>query len=76
MADTNTTTTTEKVFNTRLILKNATEAEQTANANFVPKKGELIIYNVDSDGHNNPRLKIGDGTTAVNDLPFVAATVA
>ena len=35
--------------------------------NFIPKLGEIIIYE-DSDFL---RLKLGDGVTPVNDLPFV-----
>lgn len=36
---------------------------------FVPKPGELIIYDVD-DSHDSPRIKIGDGDNNVNELPF------
>ena len=35
----------------------------------IPKAGELIIYDVDAT-HTEPRLKIGNGTTSINDLPF------
>lgn len=34
--------------------------------------GELIIYDPDNT-HASPRFKVGDGTTKVNDLPFVEA---
>lgn len=41
--------------------------------NFVPKKSQIIIY--DGIKENDvyiqpPRIKIGDGITKVNDLPF------
>lgn len=38
--------------------------------NFVPLKGELIIYTTDESGNEIVKLKIGDGKTKVNDLPF------
>lgn len=41
---------------------------------FIPKKGEIIVYGT-YDSNNNkvadrPRLKVGDGISNVNDLPF------
>ena len=36
--------------------------------NFIPKLGEIIIY---EDSNFLRRLKLGDGVTPVNDLPFV-----
>lgn len=39
--------------------------------NFVPMKGEFIIYDRDLE-HDVPRLKIGDGSTRLIDLPFSA----
>ncbi len=38
--------------------------------NFIPLKGELIIYTTDENGNEIVKLKIGDGKTKVNDLPF------
>lgn len=41
--------------------------------NFIPKKGQIIIYDGIKENDNYtqpPRIKIGDGTTRVNDLPF------
>ena len=57
-----------KNFNTRIINKHDTE-ENWSKANFIPKQGELIIYDIDST-HDIERFKIGDGTTTVNNLPF------
>jgi hypothetical protein len=42
--------------------------------NFIPKLNELILYDgVLKDGIyiELPRLKIGDGVTKLNDLPFI-----
>lgn len=36
---------------------------------FTPLRGEFIIYDIDSN-HSATRLKIGDGVTNVNQLPF------
>lgn len=36
---------------------------------FIPKAGEIIVYDVDST-HLYPRFKVGDGVTSVVDLPF------
>lgn len=57
-----------KNFNTRIINKHDTE-ENWSKANFIPKQGELIIYDKD-DNYDIERFKIGDGTTSVNNLPF------
>lgn len=36
---------------------------------FIPKKGEIIIYDPD-DNYSYARMKIGDGVTNVTALPF------
>ena len=60
----------EKVLdNVRFTLKNDTEENWKKAVNFVPKKGEPIIYNKDAE-HNYSRIKIGDGITKVSNLPF------
>ena len=82
---------TEKTFNTRVLLKNDIEANWVKATGFSPKLGELIIYNAetendalptDSSGQtlrdyyiNYPRIKIGDGETNVNDLPFITDAI-
>ena len=64
----------EKRVNGRIVNKHATEAEWKANASFVPFKGEAIIYDID-DNYNFERMKIGDGTTTVEELPFVGTSL-
>ena len=43
--------------------------------NFIPKAGEEIIYDVDSK-YSYQRVKIGDGITNINDLPFYSSMPA
>lgn len=56
----------------RIQLKNDTEANWERAKNFVPLKGEIIIYSAD-DAHPFSRIKIGDGITTVTNLPFIDA---
>ena len=42
--------------------------------NFVPLKGEIIIYEKDENTPND-RIKIGDGETVVSSLPFVETEI-
>lgn len=56
----------------RIVLKHDTEANWRLATTFVPMNGELIIYDVDS-AHSYARIKIGDGITPVNSLPFFMA---
>lgn len=63
----------EKNFNNvRIINKHDTEANWIKATGFIPKQGELIIYDKDST-YNYERFKIGDGSTVVNSLPFADA---
>lgn len=62
----------EKEIKSRVILKHDTEAHWQLAINFTPKQGEIIIYDIDSN-HSYERIKIGDGTTNVNNLPFADA---
>ena len=56
--------------NARTMQKTSTEAEwQSVATTFQPLKGEVCVYLM-SDG--STKLKIGDGTTYVGALPFVA----
>lgn len=59
-----------KTIHTRIQLKNDTEANWNKATNFIPLDGEVIIYDVDAN-NSRPRIKIGDGTTTVSNLPFV-----
>ena len=80
-----------KTFNTRVQLKNDIEANWIKAVNFSPLLGEVIVYNAeaegdefpkDIDGQNlrdyyitYPRIKIGNGETNVNDLPFITDAI-
>ena len=66
----------------RIQLKNDTEENwnkagpKDGKPGFIPRKGELIIYNAESSNDNArpfPRLKVGDGITNVVNLPFFDA---
>ena len=61
---------TEKTIKSRIVHKHDSEANWNRATNFVPKQGELIIYDTDTN-HSYVRVKIGDGTTKVNLLPFI-----
>lgn len=61
-----------KTVGARIQLKNDTEANWKRAKNFSPLQGEVIIYSAD-DTHPFCRLKVGDGVTNVNDLPFIDA---
>lgn len=54
---------------TRIINKHDTAANWELAVNFIPKQGEIIIYDKDST-YNYERFKIGDGATLVSKLPF------
>ena len=60
---------------TRFQLKNDTEENWNKANNFIPLKGELIIYNAETgqnidNARRFSRLKVGDGVTPVTELPF------
>lgn len=57
-----------KTFQGRIVQKHDTKANWDKATNFVPLKGEIIIY----DDLN--KIKIGDGSTKINDLKFDTAT--
>lgn len=61
---------TEKNIMGRIILKHDTEANWNKATNFIPKLGEMIIYDTDAT-YNIPRIKIGNGNAKVASLPFV-----
>lgn len=64
----------EKTLKTRIIHKHDTESNWNKAINFIPKQGEIIVYDIDSN-HSYERIKIGDGVTNVNNLPFVISTL-
>lgn len=59
---------------TRLVNKHDIEANWLKATNFTPLQGELIVYDVD-ENYNYERIKMGDGITNVNELPFISPQV-
>lgn len=53
----------------RIVNKHDIEANWLKATNFVPMKGEIIVYDID-DVYDYERVKIGDGAKNVNSLPF------
>lgn len=60
----------EKVLSSRIIHKHDVAANWIKATNFVPKQGEIVVYDIDAD-YAYERIKIGDGVRNVNALPFV-----
>lgn len=56
---------------TRLVNKHDIEANWLKATNFTPLQGELIVYDAD-ENCNYERVKMGDGVTNVNELPFIS----
>lgn len=65
----------EQIFNTRIVHKHDTEANWNKAVNFIPKQGELIVYDPDAT-YTYVRVKIGDGVKTVGALPFIDDTKA
>lgn len=59
----------EKNIASRIVHKHDTEANWLKATSFIPKQGEIIVYDADST-YSYERFKIGDGTTVVSSLPF------
>lgn len=61
----------EKMIKSRFVLTHDTEANwNLIGQDFIPKAGELIIYDTD-DTHSIPRYKIGNDVDNINNLPFI-----
>lgn len=60
----------EKELKTRVQHKHDVEANWSKAVNFIPKAGEIIIYDID-ENNSYPRIKIGDGIKTVNALDFI-----
>ena len=58
-----------KTVKTRIVNKHDIETNWAKAVNFIPKKGEIIVYDED-DTYTCPRFKVGDGKTVVSSLPF------
>lgn len=63
----------EKNMNARIQHKHDIEANWNKALNFIPKIGEIIVYDID-ENCDYSRLKVGDGVTKVGDLEFVKAS--
>lgn len=61
-------------YNIKAVPFHATEAEWNSMS-YIPKQGEFIVYDVDSN-NTSPRFKTGDGVTDVKNLPFTLATIS
>jgi hypothetical protein len=59
----------ERELSSRIIHKHDSAENWAKATNFIPKQGELIVYDRDSN-YSYERFKIGDGITGVNTLPF------
>ncbi len=57
------------ILNARTIHLHDTEDRWNMTTNFIPKQGEVIVYDVDGN-YSYERFKIGDGKTDIKDLPF------
>lgn len=60
----------EKILKGRLVQKHDTAENWSKATSFVPKQGEVIIYDKDTT-HPYERVKVGDGSTLVSSLPFI-----
>ena len=60
--------------NTRLIHTHDTAANWDLCTTFIPKAGELIVYDID-EVYTYERFKIGDGSTTVTNLPFTTEAI-
>lgn len=60
----------EKTLNSRIILKHDIEVNWSNSINFIPKIGEIIVYDPD-ENHAAARVKIGDGVKTIVELAFI-----
>ena len=60
----------DKKVKTRIQSKHDTAVNWSAATGFIPLKGEIIIYDPDTE-YDYARVKVGDGETAVPNLPFI-----
>ena len=65
----------EKTMKARVQHKHDIEANWLKATNFTPLIGEIIVY-VPDENYDYPRIKIGDGKTNINSLPFVTKNYA
>ena len=60
----------QKYSYSRIIIKHDTEENWQKAEHFIPRKGELIVYDRDNN-YNYARIKIGDGERKVSDIEFI-----
>lgn len=60
----------EKNLNSRIVHKHDIEVNWSKATNFIPKIGEIIVYDPD-ENHAAARVKIGDGVKTVVELAFI-----
>ena len=65
----------EKEISGRIVLKHDLEENWLKATTFIPKQGDIIIYDID-ENYNYERLKIGNGTDIVSVLPFLDEDIA
>lgn len=65
----------EKTMKARVQHKHDIEANWLKATNFIPLASEIIVYDPD-ENYDYPRIKIGDGETNINALPFVTKDYA
>lgn len=55
--------------NSSAVITVNTSSYWAENSSYVPASGEIVIYD-DNDG-TSPKLKVGNGTSTINNLPFM-----
>ena len=60
----------EKDVKSRIQHKHDIEVNWNKATGFIPKAGEIIVYDADSS-YSYPRIKIGDGIKTVIELKFI-----
>ena len=65
---------TSRTLNARTIQLHDVESNWLLVKDFIPRCGEIIIYDPD-ENYNYSRFKIGDGKTGVNKLSFVVDSI-
>lgn len=63
----------EKYLASRITQKHDIEANWNKVVDFIPMRGEIIVYDIDAN-YDYERIKIGDGATTVVNLPFYLAS--
>lgn len=65
----------DKSMKARVQHKHDVEANWLKATNFIPLKGEIIVYDQD-ENNDYPRIKIGNGNDSINNLPFITRDYA